>query len=129
LDLKQAMGRVKFTRGGVTYTREMFASAPDQVPVLHLSASRSKAISFEARLDRPERFEITGDANNGLLMVGQLDVGLGGNGLRYAARMRVLSRGGMVSVFQNVLTVKEADEVILNCGRHGLSRLRRTSNQ
>ena len=40
LDLDQAVARVRFTRGGVTFIREMFASAPDQVMVLHLSASR-----------------------------------------------------------------------------------------
>lgn len=113
LDLDEAVARVKFTRGGVTFTREMFASAPDQVMVLHLSASRSKAISFEARLDRPERFQTMGDTNNGLLMTGQLDNGLGGGGLRYAARIRVLNRGGKVSVFQNILSVKQADEILL----------------
>ncbi len=113
LDLKQAVGRVKYSRGGVTFMREMFASAPNQVLVLHLSASRAKAISFEARLDRPERFETASDADNGLLMTGQLDDGLGGTGLRFAARIRVLNRGGNSSVFENILTVKEADEVIL----------------
>src|SRR5579871_6419385 len=75
LNLDQAVAGMKFTRGGVTFTREMFASAPDQVMVLHLSASRSKAISFEAHLDRPERFETTGGGNNGLLMTGQLNNG------------------------------------------------------
>lgn len=113
LDLGQAVARVKFTRGGVTFTREMFSSAPDQVMVLHLSASRSKAISFDARLDRPEGFETRGDDANGLLMTGQLNNGLGGGGLRYAARVRVLNRGGKVSVSENVLSVKRADEIIL----------------
>ena len=113
LDLNEAVARVKFTRSGVTFTREMFVSAPEQVMVLHLSASRSKAISFECRLDRPERFETSGDANNGLLMTGQLDNGLGNGGLRYAARIRVLNRGGKVSVAHNILSVKQADEILL----------------
>ncbi|HLX69408.1 MAG TPA: glycoside hydrolase family 95 protein [Verrucomicrobiae bacterium] len=113
LDLDQAVASIKFIRGGVTFTREVFASAPDQVMVLHLSASRSKAISFEARLDRPERFETESDGNNGLVMTGQLNDGKGGGGLRYAARVRVLNHGGSVSVSQNVLSVKQADEVLL----------------
>jgi alpha-L-fucosidase 2 len=113
LDLDDAVTRMQFTREGVTYTREMFVSAPDQVMVLRLSASRSKAISFAARLDRPERFETIGAGDNGLLMTGQLDNGMGGNGIRYVARLRVLNRGGKVLVQQNVLTVSGADEVIL----------------
>jgi len=113
LNLNDAIARVEFRRAGVTFTREMFASAPDQVMVLRLSADRSKEISFEARLDRPERFETSGDGQNGLLMSGQLDNGLGGGGIRYAARVRVLNRGGEVSVRENVLRVRKADEAIL----------------
>ena len=72
LNLNDAIARVEFRRAGVTFTREMFVSAPDQVMVLRLSAVGSKEISFEARLDRPERFETSGDGQNGLLMSGQL---------------------------------------------------------
>jgi hypothetical protein len=78
LNLKDALAHVEFTRAGVKFTREMFTSAPDEVIVLRLSADHPKEISFEARLDRPERFEIAGDGKNGLLMIGQLDNGLGG---------------------------------------------------
>jgi alpha-L-fucosidase 2 len=113
LNLNEATAHVEFERAGVKFTREMFASAPDQVMVLRLSADHSKEISFEARLDRPERFETAGDGKNGLLMIGQLDNGLGGAGVRYAARVHVLNRGGEVSVRENRLSVKEADEVIL----------------
>jgi alpha-L-fucosidase 2 len=113
LNLDEATAHVEFERAGVKFTREMFASAPDQVVVLRLSADRSKEISFEARLDRPERFETVSDGKNGLLMIGQLDNGLRGGGVRYAARIRVLNRGGEASVSENRLRVKEADEVIL----------------
>ena len=113
LSLDDAVARMEFTLGGVTFTREMFVSAPDQVMVLRLSANRAKAISFDARLDRPERFETAGDGDNGLLMTGQLDDGLGGKGVRYVARIRVLNRGGRVSVHGNVLSVNQANEVVL----------------
>jgi alpha-L-fucosidase 2 len=113
LNLNDAVAHMEFTRGGVTFTREMFASAPDQVMVLRLSSNRSKEITFDARLDRPERFETAGDGQNGLLMTGQLDDGLGGKGIRYAARIRVLNRGGHASVHGNVLSVNQASEVVL----------------
>ena len=113
LNLNDATATVQFNRGGVRFSREMFATAPDQVIVLRLTASRSKQISFDLRLDRPERFETTGDGDNGLLMTGQLDDGLGGKGVRYVARVRVLNRGGNVGLQGNVLSVNRANEVVL----------------
>ncbi len=92
LNLNDAVAHLEFTRAGVSFNREMFVSAPDQVMVLHLSADRSREISFDAQLDRPERFATSGDGENGLMMTGQLDNGLGGKGIRYAARIRVLKR-------------------------------------
>jgi alpha-L-fucosidase 2 len=113
LDLSDAVADLQFNRGGVGFQREMFVSAPDQVMVLRLSADQSKHISFNARLDRPERFETAGDGDNGLLMTGQLDNGVDGKGIRYAARIRVLNQGGQVSVHGNVLSVSNANEVVL----------------
>src|ERR1700690_409343 len=49
LNLNEAVAHMEFTRGGVTFTRQMFVSAPDQVMVLRLDADRSKQISFTAR--------------------------------------------------------------------------------
>jgi alpha-L-fucosidase 2 len=113
LGLTEAGTRLQFSRGGVAYTREMFVSAPDEVMVLRLSADRSGQISFETTLDRPERFETQAEADNGLLMTGQLDNGVDGKGVRYAARVRVLHRGGQASVHGKVLRVTKADQVVL----------------
>jgi alpha-L-fucosidase 2 len=113
LNLNDAVAHLEFSRGDIHFTREMFASCPDQVMVLRLSADRPGAISFDARLDRPERFATTGDGENGLLMTGQLDDGLGGKGITYAARIRVLTHGGQVAVHGNVLTVTKANEATL----------------
>ena len=113
LDLNDAVANLQFNRGGVEFQREMFASAPDQVMVLRLSADQSKQISFDVRLDRPERFKTTGDGNNGLLITGQLDNGTDGKGVRYVARVRFLNRGGEISINGDVLRVIKADEVVL----------------
>jgi alpha-L-fucosidase 2 len=113
LNLDDATARLEFQQGGTVFTREMFASAPDQVMVLRLTADQAKQITFEAKLDRPERFETTGDGNDGLMMTGQLDNGTDGKGVRYVARIRALHRGGEVSVHGNVLSVDHANEVVL----------------
>lgn len=53
LNLESAVATTKFSHAGVQYRREVFSSAPDQVIVIHISASRAGAISFKASLDRP----------------------------------------------------------------------------
>jgi alpha-L-fucosidase 2 len=113
LDLDDAVTHLQFTRGRVGFQREMFVSKPSEVMVLRLTADKPGQISFAAKMDRPERFETVGDGNNGLLMTGQLDNGVDGKGVRYAARIRVVNQGGNVSVQGNVLNVSNADEVIL----------------
>jgi alpha-L-fucosidase 2 len=113
LDLQDAVTRMQFQRGDIEFTREMFVSAPDEVMVLRLSANRPGRISFRVCLDRPERFETVADLKQGLLMDGQLDNGVDGKGVHYAARVRALNRGGELSLRGNALEVQRADEVVL----------------
>ena len=46
-------------------------------------------------------------------MTGQLDNGVDGKGVKYAARIRAVSKGGSISVQGTVLTVSNASEVTL----------------
>jgi alpha-L-fucosidase 2 len=50
LDLSQGTAGVTYESGGVTYTREVFASHPDQVIVVRLRASRKGALAFKVSL-------------------------------------------------------------------------------
>ena len=43
----------------MTFSREHFVSAPDEVFVSRLTADKPGALSFTVALDRPERFETT----------------------------------------------------------------------
>jgi alpha-L-fucosidase 2 len=113
LNLNDAVTDMKFSRSGVEFRREMFVSKPAEAMILRLTADKAKQISFDATLDRPERFETVGEGTNGLLMTGQLDNGVDGKGVRYAARIQVANQGGTVSVQGNVLKVSKATEVIL----------------
>ena len=113
LDLSEAIARVSYEKAGVRYEREAFVSAPDQVIVLRLTADQPGSIAFDARLDRPERFVTVAKGANELLMSGQLNNGVDGKGVRYAARLRALNRGGRVFANGNYLSVREADEVLL----------------
>jgi alpha-L-fucosidase 2 len=84
------------------FAREVFASSPDQVIVVHLTASRPGQISFEARMQTPQRASVEATLGGDLVMRG---VNGDGNGvtadgkpipgaLRFEARVRILSTGG-----------------------------------
>ncbi|MEP6903946.1 MAG: glycoside hydrolase family 95 protein [Actinomycetota bacterium] len=114
LNLGDALARISYTQNGVNYLRETFVSAPDQAIIVRLTADKPKSITFDAALDRPERFETIVDAQNGLLMSGQLNNGSAdGNGMKYAARLRIVNKGGEVSTAQKSVNVKNADEALL----------------
>lgn len=113
LDISKAVGRVEFRRADVHYTREYFASAPDEVIVIRLRAAKRGFLSFAVKLDRPERFTTVADGTAGLLMTGTLNDGLGGNGVSYAARVEVKAKGGITTTDGNRVQVHNADEAIL----------------
>ena len=113
LDIGDAAARVSYTLDGTNYVRETFVSAPDQAIVIRLTADKPHSISFQTDLDRPERSSTSIDGPNGLLMAGQLNNGTDGNGMRYAARLRILNKGGTVSPIGKSLVVNGSDEAVL----------------
>ena len=82
--------------------------------MIRLTADKPGVLSFTIKLDRPERFEMTGGAKNPgsvseLQMTGRLNNGQGGDGISYAARVRVVATGGRITTADNQLKVSEAD--------------------
>ncbi|TAN37807.1 MAG: glycoside hydrolase family 95 protein [Verrucomicrobia bacterium] len=113
LDLATALAKISYRRNGVNFTREVFVSAPDEVLAIRLAADKPGTLSFAVGLDRPERFMIEVAGPHELLMTGTLNDGHEGKGVSYAARLRVLTRGGAVKVEKDKLVVEKTDEVVL----------------
>ena len=114
LNLSDALTTVRYKKDGVNFTREAFASAPDQVMAFRFAADKPGAISFTADLNRMERFETVADGSDGLLMTGQLNSGVENvAGLTHVTRVRAIPRGGKVTVVDGKLHVEAADEVVL----------------
>jgi alpha-L-fucosidase 2 len=121
LDLATATARVSYTAGGVTFTREVFASAPDQVIVVRLTAGRPGQISVVARMQTPQRatMEATGDGD--LVMRGVNGDGRGATAdgrpmtgaLKFEARVRVLATGGTRAASDKAVVVRGADAVTM----------------
>lgn len=112
LDLDSAVVRVSYRRNHIRYRREYFVSHPDQVLVIRLSADKPGAISFDATMDRPERYTVDA-ADEQLVMRGALDDGKGGEGLHYMTRLKAMPKNGQVRYDRDKLIVRGADEVVL----------------
>jgi alpha-L-fucosidase 2 len=121
LDLATATAHVSYTIDGVTFSREVFASAPDQVIVMRLTASRPGQISFEARMQTPQRAEVEATADGDLVMRGVNGDGAGttadgrpmSGALQFEARVRVLPTGGTRRASGDAIIVRNADAVTL----------------
>jgi hypothetical protein len=61
LDLSNGVATVSYRQEGVTYTREMFVSHPDQAIVMRLTADRPRRVSFTARLESQLRSQVRGE--------------------------------------------------------------------
>ena len=105
LDLTTAISKTSYRVDGVQYTREVFASFPDQVIVMHLTADKPGSISFKARFDRRDAKYSSG-ADNRIILRGKLK-------LDYEAQVLPLVKGGTVSSKDGNLSVENADEVTL----------------
>lgn len=63
LDLGTAISTTNYTIGDVNYVRECFATNPDDVLVLRMSASKKKAINAKLSLSMLRESEISTDGN------------------------------------------------------------------
>jgi len=114
LDLDTATATVSYTSDGIRYTREIFASAPDNVIVVRLAADKPGSISFTAGLKTPMTATVETDGNDTLVMRGKGGDAGGVKGeLKFQARVKVMTKGGKIAAESAGLSVNNADEVML----------------
>lgn len=105
LDLQHAVHSVRYESGGVTYTRTAFASFPDQVQVLYLTASQPGRLTGVVRLTDAHGAPVRIDGNR-LTATGTLD-----NGMAFESQVRVLVSGGSVSATPEGIRVVKASAI------------------
>ncbi|UKS28173.1 glycoside hydrolase family 95 protein [Paenibacillus sp. HWE-109] len=67
LDLSTGIVTITCIVGGVQYTREIFASYPDQAIIVRLTSSKESMLSFRAKLESPIRYESSFDADQSMI--------------------------------------------------------------
>lgn len=121
LNLDTGIASVRFQARGVTYSRQIFGSAPDQVIVVRLEATAKHSLSFVLSLDRPASSCTTAPAANRLVMTGEARPVVVGDpatternvGIQFRAEVLALAEGGEVHASGNNLQIANADAVTL----------------
>ena len=125
LDLDTALAKVQYVHNGVTYTRETFASYPDQVIVVRLTASEAGALSFNYTFDtlHSETGNLPVIAVNGTDLILDAKVKRDANTarqqiseVRFRARVKIQTEGGTVSGSGSTVTVNGATSATLILG-------------
>jgi alpha-L-fucosidase 2 len=116
LNLNEAIALVSYKQDGVTYKREYFASYPDNVVAVRLTADQKGALSFTVRaeipyLDAKDRTGTVTAEGNLLTLKGTIPH----FNCNYEGQIKVLNEGGSVSADPANATIKveKADAVTL----------------
>ena len=102
LDLDDAVSRVKYTCDNVNYTREYFASYPDKVMVIKLTADQASKISFTMRPYIPylRATNELKDGRTGHVFASNNTITLSGNmqyyNIDYEGQIKVIPIGGTI---------------------------------
>jgi alpha-L-fucosidase 2 len=107
LSLADAVHRVSFSQNGTKFLRELFASHPDGVIALRVTADGPGALAGSLTLK---------DAHQAVAMAKGDEVSIAGsldNGLKYEARAKVVVKGGTLSSIDSKLAFQDASELII----------------
>jgi alpha-L-fucosidase 2 len=109
LDLATGIARTEFRAAGVRYTREVFASHPDQAIVVRIAADKPGALAFKVQLKREAAATSESAAPNRIVLRGQAPDG----GVTFECRLEARADGGKVTATPEGLSVEGADAVTL----------------
>lgn len=120
LDLDLAMVTTTYVSGGVTYTREIFASYPDQVIVMKITSSVAGKLTFTARMDTQLQGKVTASGNE-IVVTGRAPVNVTrtaatwdpARGTALESRLFVQNSGGTIAVSGGNLQVTNANSAVL----------------
>lgn len=120
LNLETGITTVQYRIGQTAFTREVFASAPDNIIIIRLNANKPGQLTFRLSYSREQDATAYPSPNvaNALEIQGQIidlpfkDAGETGMHMRFAGQIRGVNKGGKLTVLNNSFYVENADEVI-----------------
>jgi alpha-L-fucosidase 2 len=127
LDLATAITTTRFKQDGVTFTREMFVSAPDSVLVFRLTANQKGALNIRLAVHHELAYETVLEGND-LVLKAKARIGsdedgnrksvlyedaIGDKGMFFQLRVRVISCDGEVVPADSMLSINNATEAVV----------------
>jgi alpha-L-fucosidase 2 len=109
LDLDTGIARVAYRAGGARFTRETFASHPDQAIVVRIECDQPGGISFTAQLKREADAKVEYLAPNRIVMRGKAADG----GVDFEGQVEARAEGGRVNATAEGLSIEGAKTVTL----------------
>jgi alpha-L-fucosidase 2 len=118
LSLDTAVATTRFKADGVTYTREVFASTPDNCLVVRLSADKPASITVRVTMKREKDAAVTNDVADAsrLILRGRIDCKDDKGqprGMRFEGQVQAVAQGGAVSGKDGQIAVDKADALVL----------------
>ena len=131
LNISTATSHTNFSVNDVDYTREQFVSAPDQVIIVHLTASKKGMLNFTASIKSLLYYNNTENGNNEIIMKGvapshsypnyvqSLEIPVVYNdpnkckGMRFELKIKAKSTDGKITCDSTGIHVQDATEAIL----------------
>ena len=119
LDLSTGIAKTVFTFDGVTYTREVFASAPDDILVVRLTADKPGALNFRVLYAREQDAGAYADGADAIAIRGQI-IDFPADGkcpsgphMKFAGRVQGRCTDGELFVANQSIYVVGASEAVL----------------
>ncbi|MDD4777265.1 MAG: glycoside hydrolase family 95 protein [Fermentimonas sp.] len=121
LDLSTAISKVTYSSNGVNYTREYFASAPDNVVVIRITSDQNNKVNLSLTLKREQDAIVEKLGEDGLILKGRIstkDNEGNSRGLSFAAQVKATVSSGSIrfkELIDNkpVLVIENSDTVTL----------------
>jgi alpha-L-fucosidase 2 len=117
LNLRTGVVTTRFTVEGKQVTQEVFASAPDNIIVVHISSPEGLPVTASFRMTREKDAVIKIGATGMIQLSGQIidrddpKSGPGGAHMKFAGELRVSAESGTSAAQNDILTVKMAKEI------------------
>ena len=114
LDIEKAVQTTRYRVDGVNYESTVFASFPDQVIIVRITADKPGSINLSASMDRPAAVTMSASGGDELIMSGVTgDCDSIKGKVQFQAHVKILTEGGSVSAGDTALTVANADVATL----------------
>lgn len=131
LNIENAISTTKFTIDRTEFTREIFASAPDQVIVIVLTSNKAKQLNFSVTAKSLLRYQISVSGKNELAMKGKAPAHVdpnyynsgkepvvyedtaGCNGMRFQLRIKAVTSDGIVKADTAGLHISQGSQAVI----------------